>query len=91
MDVAYCQKQHNLQRALEFTGTCDADMVVFPEVFSTGFCYDHIDEIAESEPYPTIEMLKLRVHTKRYILLVKKRITSQPANPLSLSGPHRDR
>ncbi|MCL7412765.1 MAG: carbon-nitrogen family hydrolase [ANME-2 cluster archaeon] len=58
MDVAFCRKQHNLQRALEFSGTCDTDMVVFPEVFTTGFCYDRIDEIAESEPYPTIEMLR---------------------------------
>lgn len=57
MDVAYCQKQHNLQRALEFSGIYSADMVVFPEVFSTGFCYERINEMAESEPYPTIERL----------------------------------
>lgn len=58
MDVAHCQKEQNLARALEHISAADADVVILPEVFSTGFCYSRIGELAESEPYPTIERLK---------------------------------
>jgi len=34
-----------------------AELIVLPEVFSTGFCYDNIEENAERAPYPTIEAL----------------------------------
>lgn len=34
-----------------------AKLIVLPEVFSTGFCYDNIGEVSERSPYPTIETL----------------------------------
>ena len=77
MDVAHCHKQQNIQRALEYAAQDGADMVVLPEVFSTGFCYDRIDEVAESEPYPTIERLK-QVSKKYNNIIVGSIITSAP-------------
>ena len=58
MNVVHCQKEHNLERALDYVAHCQGEIIVFPEVFTTGFCYDRIDELAESDPYPTIEMLQ---------------------------------
>ena len=34
-----------------------AELIVFPEVFSTGFCYEHFDHEAETLPSPTLENL----------------------------------
>ena len=37
--------------------TKGAEIIVFPEVFSTGFCYEELDHSAESLPSPTLENL----------------------------------
>lgn len=34
-----------------------ADIIVLPEVFSTGFCYERIEEVAEEHPYDTIQKI----------------------------------
>ncbi len=34
-----------------------AEIIVFPEVFSTGFCYENFDHAAENLPSPTLENL----------------------------------
>jgi predicted amidohydrolase len=50
MDVSVCSKPENLTRALSMAEEAvskEAELLVFPEVFSTGFCYDRIDEVAE--------------------------------------------
>ncbi|MCL7415870.1 MAG: carbon-nitrogen family hydrolase [ANME-2 cluster archaeon] len=77
MDVAHCHKQLNLQRALEFATIGDADIVIFPEVFSTGFCYDRIGEMAESDPFPTIERLR-RLSKESHNIIIGSIITSAP-------------
>lgn len=77
MDVAQCQKQQNLQRALKYAARDGVDIVVLPEVFSTGFCYECMDEVAESEPYPTIERLK-QVSIKYNNIIIGSVITSAP-------------
>lgn len=37
MDVIWCKKDENLRRAAEFIADADADIVVMPETFTTGF------------------------------------------------------
>ncbi|WP_410508176.1 nitrilase-related carbon-nitrogen hydrolase [Methanosarcina hadiensis] len=61
MDISLCSKNENLERALtlaEEAVSKEAELLVFPEVFSTGFCYDHIEEVAETISGPTIEALR---------------------------------
>ncbi|AKB16975.1 MULTISPECIES: carbon-nitrogen hydrolase family protein [unclassified Methanosarcina] len=60
MNISLCSKQENLERALSLAEEAvskEADLLVFPEVFSTGFCYDHIEELAETASGPTLEAL----------------------------------
>ncbi len=60
MDVLQCKKQENLEKALSMALKAvkkGAELVVFPEVFSTGFCYENIDHAAETFPSPLLENL----------------------------------
>jgi predicted amidohydrolase len=60
MNISLCSKHENLERALtlaEEAVSKEAELLVFPEVFSTGFCYDHIEEVAETVSGPTLEAL----------------------------------
>ena len=60
MDVSHCSKQTNIDKAISMAEEAifnGAKLIVLPEVFSTGFCYDNIEEISECSPYPTIEEL----------------------------------
>ncbi|QIB92741.1 carbon-nitrogen family hydrolase [Methanosarcina mazei] len=60
MDVLNCKKQENLEKALSMALKAvkkGAELVVFPEVFSTGFCYENIDHAAETFPSPLLENL----------------------------------
>jgi predicted amidohydrolase len=61
MNISLCSKHENLERALflaEEAVSKEAELLVFPEVFSTGFCYDHIEEVAEPASGPTLEALR---------------------------------
>lgn len=61
MDIEHCDKQKNIDRALSLARKAvseGAELIVLPEVFSTGFCYDQIDQVSEEHPHPTIEQLK---------------------------------
>ena len=61
MDIRHCKKQTNIDHALSMTGEAiakGAELIVLPEVFSTGFCYDTIEKNAECVLYPTIEALR---------------------------------
>lgn len=61
MNISLCSKHENLERALflaEEAVSRGAELLVFPEVFSTGFCYDHIEEVAETVSGPTLEALR---------------------------------
>jgi len=60
MDVLHCKKQENLENALYMALDAvmkGAELIVFPEVFSTGFCYDKFEHAAESLPSPVLENL----------------------------------
>lgn len=60
MNISLCSKHENLERALSLSEEAvskEAELIVFPEVFSTGFCYDHIEEVAETASGPTLEAL----------------------------------
>ena len=60
MDVLQCKKQENLEKALSMALKAvkkGAELVVFPEVFSTGFCYENIVHAAETFPSPLLENL----------------------------------
>lgn len=79
MNVLHCQKARNLKRSLEYLDQIEADIIVFPEVFTTGFCYDRITELAETEPYPTIERLK-EVSNDKGNIIIGSIITSGPGS-----------
>lgn len=60
MDVLHCKKQKNLEKALYMALEAvekGAEIIVFPEVFSTGFCYENFNCAAEKLPSPTLENL----------------------------------
>lgn len=60
MNISLCSKQKNFERALFLADEAvskGAEMVVFPEVFSTGFCYGRIEELAEPCSGPMFEAL----------------------------------
>jgi predicted amidohydrolase len=60
MNISLCSKQENLERALSLAEEAvskEAELLVYPEVFSTGFCYDRIGEVAETASGPTLEAL----------------------------------
>jgi predicted amidohydrolase len=60
MDVLHCRKQENLEKALYMSHEAvkrGAKLIVFPEVFSTGFCYEYFNHVAETLPSPTLENL----------------------------------
>ncbi|WP_445475981.1 nitrilase-related carbon-nitrogen hydrolase [Methanococcoides methylutens] len=61
MDISHCKKQDNIRKALMLSENAisqGADLIVLPEVFSTGFCYEDLDNAGEAEPFPTIEQLR---------------------------------
>lgn len=60
MNISLCSKRENLEHALSMAEEAvskEAELLVFPEVFSTGFCYDHIEKVAETVSGPTLETL----------------------------------
>jgi len=60
MDVLHCRKQENLEKALHMSLKAvrkGAELIVLPEVFSTGFCYEYFDHAAETLPSPLLENL----------------------------------
>ena len=67
MNISLNSKHENLEHALSMAEEAvskEAELLVFPEVFSTGFCYDHIEEVAETVSGPTLEAL--RAFSKEY-------------------------
>ena len=72
MDVLHCRKQENLEKALHLALKAvakGAEIIVLPEVFSTGFCYEKLDHSAESLPSPTLENLACFSEANNCILI----------------------
>jgi predicted amidohydrolase len=72
MDVLQCKKQKNLEKALYMALEAvekGAELVVFPEVFSTGFCYENLDHASESLPSPVLENLACFSEANNCIIL----------------------
>jgi len=60
MNISLCSKEKNLEHALILAKEAvlkEAKILVFPEVFSTGFCYSRLEELAEPASGPTIKTL----------------------------------
>jgi predicted amidohydrolase len=60
MDISLCEKQENLEHARLMANEAisnGAEIIIYPEVFSTGFCYDNISGGAEKTPCSTLEVL----------------------------------
>lgn len=57
MDVLWRQREENLAKAARFVGECDADLVILPETFSTGFLAKSLFE-AETMQGQTVEWLR---------------------------------
>ena len=52
-EVVHCSRSDNLRKAMimaEEAVASGADLIVFPEVFSTGFCYEYMGTLAEEVP-----------------------------------------
>ncbi|TQD25160.1 nitrilase-related carbon-nitrogen hydrolase [Methanolobus vulcani] len=60
MSISDCNKQSNIEKALAMAKdavSAGAELLVFPEVFSTGFCYDNIEMSGETESGETIRKM----------------------------------
>jgi predicted amidohydrolase len=59
--IDLCQKQENTARALKMAKQAvdqGAEILIFPEMFITGFCYS---EVPEEPPYPSLDPFKALV------------------------------
>ncbi|MBC7086338.1 MAG: carbon-nitrogen family hydrolase [Methanomethylovorans sp.] len=60
MEVMHCSKVDNFKKAMSMAANAvlsGADILVLPEVFTTGFCYERISHMAEEAPFPTLDKL----------------------------------
>ncbi|WP_342304239.1 nitrilase-related carbon-nitrogen hydrolase [Methanolobus sp. ZRKC5] len=60
MDILHCEKEANISKALFMAREAKAkgaDILIFPEVFSTGFCYEDVDNSAEPENGETVRKM----------------------------------
>ena len=60
MDILHCEKEVNISKALLMAREAlakGADILVFPEVFSTGFCYEDMRNSAEPENGETVRKM----------------------------------
>ncbi|MFX1509044.1 MAG: carbon-nitrogen family hydrolase [Promethearchaeota archaeon] len=61
MNVALGDKKTNLETAVQMVkeaATREVDLIVLPELFTTGYCLDKAEELAESAKGHTIELLR---------------------------------
>lgn len=72
MEVVHCSKADNLAKAVEMAEEAvisGADLIVLPEVFTTGFCYEGMSDLSEEAPCPTIsELLDLSKRSECVII-----------------------
>ncbi|WP_292461537.1 carbon-nitrogen family hydrolase [Methanolobus sp.] len=61
MDISLCSKDENLHKAISMAEQAiskGAELLVLPELFSTGFCYDDMEASAETITGLTVSMLQ---------------------------------
>jgi len=59
LQIRLCQKNENLSRALDMARSAvekGAEILVFPELFLTGFCYSQ--NLSDQPPYPSLDPLR---------------------------------
>ena len=59
-DICLCQKERNIEKSLSMVRHAvseGAELIILPEVFSTGFCYDRMSDSSERAGGPTLELL----------------------------------
>jgi predicted amidohydrolase len=60
MSISDCNKMYNIEKSLVMAKeavSSGTEILVFPEVFSTGFCYDNMESSAEDENGKTIQKM----------------------------------
>ena len=56
-DIAFEAKEKNLDKALRIVEEAGSDLILFPELFTTGFDFDNIKELSEEVPGETTDAL----------------------------------
>ncbi|MHC1630813.1 MAG: nitrilase-related carbon-nitrogen hydrolase [Methanotrichaceae archaeon] len=59
LKIQSCQKENNLCHAMLMTEKAvdqGAEIIVLPELFLTGFCYDQ--SVSDNPPYPSLDLLR---------------------------------
>jgi predicted amidohydrolase len=57
MDIKLGDKEKNLRKVLDIIRDCNSDLILFPELFTTGFDFVRLNELAEEIPSTTTETL----------------------------------
>jgi predicted amidohydrolase len=57
MDVELGEKRTNTHKALDIIAKSTADLILFPELFTTGLAFDHLSELAETLDGETVNAL----------------------------------
>ncbi len=71
-DICLCQKEKNIEKAISMIDNAlseGAEIIVLPEVFSTGFCYDDMPGSAEYEGGSTLRKLSELTRDKGCIII----------------------
>ena len=90
MEIEDGAKPKNVEKALSFIDTCaDADIVVLPELWSTGLALEHAAELAEPIPGETISFLKecAAAHTQYILGSILENDKNTFYNTLHVVGP----
>jgi predicted amidohydrolase len=86
-------KDHNINKALSAIKSAEADLIVLPEFFATGYQFTSMDEVEGlSEPIPdgetTREIIKLSAEKKGYIVAgIPEREDGKYYNSAIFTGP----
>lgn len=70
LQVDLCRREDNTKRALELAESAlemGADILVFPELFLTGFCYD--PSAQDHPPYPSLEPFRTLARERSCIII----------------------
>lgn len=58
MDILLGEKERNVKKARDIIQKSDSDIIVFPELFTTGFDYENLETLAEYRPFETVAKLQ---------------------------------